>query len=306
MRVLTHLGALDHISEQVPDIEWVPVPQEGPPPPAATGEVLLTLMRGAPNIGEVLDRGVRWVHTIGTGVDEFPLDAVGDRVLTCSRGANAVPIAEWVMAQILTAEKHLPDMWVSEPPDVWGMVELGGLEGRTLGIVGLGSIGVALARRALAFDMRVVATRRSAAPSPVPGVEVLTSVTELASRADHLVLAAPATAATRGLIDAAVLAALPAGAHLVNVARGDLVDDEALRAALDSAHLGLASIDVARHEPLPAGHWFYDHPRVRFSPHVSWSGPGVWEAMQQSFVDNLRRWRSGEPLANVVDLSEGY
>ncbi len=306
VRVLSHLGPLPGVVAARPGVEVIAIPQDGSIDEGVEGEVLFTLMRGAPNLAEALERGIRWVHTIGTGVDEFPLDALGDRTLTCSRGVNADNIAEWAFAQMLCVEKHLPEMWVHEPPAQWGAVELGGLHGETLAIVGVGSIGSALARRAQAFDMHVRALRRSSAPSPVPGVEIVTTVDELVRGAAHVVIAAPSTPATRNLVDATFLATMERGAHLVNVARADLVDEEALAAALDSGHLAMASIDVPPVEPLPAGHWLYEHPRVRLSPHVSWSGPGLWEAMEAAFVANLDRWIADEALAGVVDAQEGY
>jgi phosphoglycerate dehydrogenase-like enzyme len=270
------------------------------------GDALLTLPWGTHNLPEVLARGVRWVHVLGTGVDRFPLGALGDRVLTCSRGGSAVPIAEWVLAMMLAFEKHLPDMWIHEPvarpmPDA-----LGTLAGKTLGLVGLGGIGLAVARRALAFDMHVRACRRTAAPSPIPGVAMVGSLRELVVDADHVVLAAPATPGTRHLVDGEVLAAMKRGVHLVNIARGALVDQEALRAALDDGHVALASLDAVEPEPLPAGHWMYTHPRVRLSPHVSWSTPGALDELVDRFIDNLRRWRDGQPLAGIVDPHAGY
>jgi phosphoglycerate dehydrogenase-like enzyme len=306
LRVLSHLGVIPEVAAALPDVEIVAIPTDAPPEVGVRGEVLLTLMRGVPNIAEVLERGVRWVHTIGTGVDEFPLELLGDRVLTCSRGANAVPIAEWVMAQILAVEKHLPDMWVEAPPETWGTPNLGSPAGQTLAILGLGSIATNLARRALAFDMHVRALRRSTAPSLIEEVEVVTSIEALVADADHFVLAVPSTPETRGVVDEAFLGAMRRGAHLVNVARADLIDEVALRRALDDGRLGLASIDVAPVEPLPGDHWFYSHPLVRFSPHVSWSGPAVWAAMTEAFVTNCRRWMTGAPLEGVVDVIAGY
>lgn len=304
--MLSHLGVIPEVAAALPDLEMVPIPADAPLPVDVQGEVLLTLMRGAPNITAVLERGVRWVHTIGTGVDEFPLPLLGDRVLTCSRGANAVPIAEWVMAQILAFEKRLPDTWVDSPPETWGAPNLGSLAGQTLAVLGMGSIGTHLARRALAFDMRVRAMRRGIAPSPLECVELVTSVEALLAHADHVVLAVPSTTETRGIVDEAFLNAMKPGAHLVNVARADLIDEVALRRALDEGRLAQASIDVARVEPLPGGHWFYTHPKVRFSPHVSWSGPAVWDAMTAAFVANCRRWIAGVPLEGVVDVAAGY
>lgn len=304
--ILSHVGELPGVAEALPDAAILPVPPEGPVDPGVRGNVLITLMRGTDNLPEVLTRGVQWVHTVGTGVDEFPFDLLGDRILTCSRGANAVPIAEWVLAQILALEKQLPASWVNEPPAQWGGPPLGGVQGSTIAIFGLGNIGSAVASRALAFGANVRALRRRRTASRVDGVELVTGIEQLVDGADHVVLTAPATPATRGIVDDAFLAAMRPGAHLINVARASLVVEDALRAALDSGHLGCASIDVAPVEPLPAEHWFYHHPRVRFSPHVSWSGPGVWDAIERSFLDNYRLWRAGQPLQNVVDLGHGY
>lgn len=308
LRVLTHVPVqlLARVAQEFPGIELVPVPTRGELAPEIRGDVLLTAARGSPNLAEVVARGVRWVHAYGTGVNDFPFQALGDRPLTCSRGASAIPISEWVLAVMLAAEKQLPASWVSEPPKHWSIASLGGLHGRTLGLVGLGGIALAVAERALPFGMRVRALRRSHAPSPLPGVEVVRDLGELVAGADHLVLAAPATSETRHLIDEATLARVKPGLHLVNVARGELIDQDALRRALDDGRVGLASLDVAHPEPLPAGHWLYGHPRVRFSPHVSWSMPGAFDLLIEPFLENLRRFRSGEPLLHAVDVESGY
>jgi phosphoglycerate dehydrogenase-like enzyme len=192
----------DQVRRAVPDVELVEISGDGELEPGVEGEVLFTIPWDLPNLEHVLSRGVRWVHTMGTGVDRFPLGLVGDRTLTCSRGASAVPIAEWVVAQMLAFEKHLPDAWIHEPT-AWHSASLGGLAARTLGLVGLGGIGSAVAERAAPFGMRMVALRRTARPSPVVGVETVGSLAEVLGVADHLVLTVPATDATRRLIDPA-------------------------------------------------------------------------------------------------------
>ena len=307
--VLSHVpeALLAPLAERFPSLRVQAVPEQGGPADDTRGEVLLTWAWGSENLAELLKHGVRWVHAFGTGVDAFPLAALDGRPLTCSRGASAVPISEWVLGVMLAAEKRLPEAWVREPPERWSIgLPLGGLHGRTLGLIGLGSIGLAVAERALAFGMQVLAHRRSARPSPLAGVRVVSSLPELLARADHLVLAAPATARTRGLLDARAFGAVKRGAHLVNIARGELVDQAALRDALDDGRVGLASLDVCVPEPLPAGHWLYRHPRVRLSAHTSWSAPGALEALLEPFLANLRRYLDGEPLAGRVDVELGY
>ena len=308
VRVLTHLPAarLEQVRAAAPEVELIDVPAEGEPDPGLRGEVLLTLPWGTPNLASVLARDVRWVHAIGTGVDGFPLALLGDRLLTCSRGGSAVPIAEWVMAMMLAFEKRLPETWITAPPATWNFAELGTLSGRTLGLLGIGSIGRAIAERARPFGMRVCAVRRTARPAPVEGVEMLAAIPELLERAAPLAVAVPATARTRRLLDGAALARVKPGLHLINVARGSIVDQDALRAALDDGRVACASLDTVEPEPLPAGHWLYTHPRVRLSAHVSWGMPGAFDHLIDLFTANLVRYLRGEALEGVVDPEEGY
>ena len=299
-------GRLDPVIAQFPDVEFVCVPRQGDLGDEASGDVLLTIPRGYPNLAELLDRGVEWVHVTSTGIDGFPLELLGDRVMTCSRGASAIAISEWCLAMMLAFEKDLPGVWLREPPERWFTAELGALYGKTLGLIGLGGIGSAVARRALAFDMRVLAVRRTVAPSPLEGVEIAASLADLLARSDHIVVAAPATAATRHLLDADALAAAKPGAHIINIARGDLIDQDALRAALDTGHIARASLDTVEPEPLPEGHWLYGHPKVRVSAHVSWCMPDSWDLLMAPFADNLHRRLNALPLQGIVNPNEGY
>lgn len=308
VRVLTHVGGglADQITAAVPEAELTVIPGEGELDDGVGGDVLWTTAWGTPNLEHVLTRGVRWVHTLGTGVDRFPLHLIDGQVLSCSRGASAVPISEWVLACMLAAEKRLPEAWIHEPPDHWNFFELGGLHGRTLGLVGLGGIGSAVADRALPFGMTVVAYRRTDAPAHRPDVEVTPSLENVLGRADHLVLTAPATAETRHLLNDETLAQVKPGVHLVNIARGTLVDQDALRVALDDGRVSLASLDTVDPEPLPEGHWLYTHPAVRLSPHISWSMPGATDLLAELFIANLHRYIADEPLDGVVDVVAGY
>jgi phosphoglycerate dehydrogenase-like enzyme len=163
-----------------------------------------------------------------------------------------------------------------------------------------------VAHRVRAFDARVRAVRRRPDQPPIPGVEVVTDLDELLGTADHLVLAAPATPATIGLLDEAAFASVRPGLHLVNIARGSLIDQDALRGALDDERVARATLDTVDPEPLPAGHWMYTHPRVKLSAHVSWVSPRAFDRMLAAFAENLRCYVSGERLEGVVDAEEGY
>ncbi|MGZ4692507.1 MAG: NAD(P)-dependent oxidoreductase [Acidimicrobiales bacterium] len=309
--MLSHLGGATTLglpSDLADSVEVVPVPMKGALDPGIAGDALISIAGWAENLHEVLARGVRWVHFASTGVDNVPFDELpADLLITNSRGASAVPIAEWTIAMMLAFEKRLPETWIHEPPDDWRAdPHLGTLSGRRLGIVGFGSIGQALATRALPFGMEVRGLRRTAAPSPVDGVTLVPTLAEVLDGADHVVIAAPLTAATHHLIDAEALATMKPGVHLVNIARGGLVDQDALRVALDDGTVARASLDAVDPEPLPAGHWLFTHPGVRLSAHDSWSWPGAYAVILERFAVNLRAFVDGEPLPDLVDPSVGY
>jgi phosphoglycerate dehydrogenase-like enzyme len=295
------------IADAVPAADVIAIPWEGDLDAHVRGDVLVTMAWGAPNLAQSLARGVRWVHVLGTGVDRFPFDLLGDRILTCSRGGSAIPIAEWVLAVMLAFEKRLPDAWIQTvPTDEQSRMHLGTLYGRTLGLVGVGGIGTAVAERARPFGMRMIACRRTPTLAGPPDVEIVDSVATLVAAADHVVLATPATPTTRRLFDDRLFAAMKPGAHLVNIARGALVDQDALRRALDDGRVARASLDAVDPEPLPAGHWMYTHPKVRLSPHQSWNMPGAAEILVDAFITNVHHWLADEPLEGVVDRAEGY
>jgi phosphoglycerate dehydrogenase-like enzyme len=273
---------------------------------ARDADILLVLSRDRATLEPSAVPNVRWLHAFSTGVDGFPLDVVGDRTFTCSRGANAVAIAEFVLASMLAFVKRFPGTWLSEPPERWNIANLDVLAGNTVGLVGVGAIGTEVARRALAFDMRVVAYRRRQVAHDLPGLELCATLEELLAQSDHVVIAAPATPDTYHLIDADALAVIKPGAHLVNIARGSLVDQDALLAALDDGRVACASLDTVDPEPLPEGHPFYSHPNVRLSAHVSWSAPDTLRPTIDLFAANVRRYRAGEPLHGIVDVEAGY
>jgi phosphoglycerate dehydrogenase-like enzyme len=268
-------------------------------------DALVVLGPDRKRLEQVLTPEIRWVHVLSTGVDGFPFELMDDRVLTCSRGASAIAISEFVLGAMLAFEKQLPEQWISGP-ELWRDAPLGQLFGKKLGLIGIGEIGVATASRALAFGMEVLAYRRTSTPSPLPGVTIEFSLEKLLEQVDHLVIAAPATAATNHLLNAKSFGVMKPGSHLVNISRGTLVDQEELLNALDSGRLSMATLDVTEPEPLPAGHPLYSHPRVRISPHVSWSSPETTRRSVELLTENVRRYLAGEPMHGLVDLTAGY
>jgi phosphoglycerate dehydrogenase-like enzyme len=288
------------------DVEVVAVPFGDTLDSIPVGDVLFAAWQGHPLFEQLDATGVRWMHLPGTGIDAWPRALLEGRMVTCARGVSGIPIAEFVLAAMLAFEKDLPRTWLDAPPEHWNLAELGELAGKTVGLVGLGGIGTAVAQRALAFDMRVRALRRNPGRDLIAGVELAADLSDLLGSADHVVLAAPGTASTKHLIDASAFDAMRPGTHLVNIARGSLVDQDALRAALDAGRVARATLDTVDPEPLPAGHWLYTHPGVKLSAHVSWSSPRAFERIIASFVDNLRRFLADEPLHGVIDVDEGY
>jgi phosphoglycerate dehydrogenase-like enzyme len=246
---------------------------------------------------------LRWLHTVSTGVDEFPPWVFDVPNVTCGRGSNSVAIAEFTLAALLAQEKHLPDIWVNSAETWLPKASLGTLKGKTLGLLGFGSIGQEIAARALPFGMEILAFNRSGGTPPA-SVQ-FAGLDKVLAQADHLVIALPLTAATSGLIGPAALARVKPGVHLVNIARGRILDHDALLTALASDQVGNATLDVTEPEPLPPGHALYTHPNVRLSPHISWSGSNR-AAQSELLRENLRRYLAGEALLNIVPPGRGY
>jgi len=299
--VLCAVGPLaEPLRARFPDVVVVDI--SGGLPAGVEGEVLFGGM-GQPSV-DAMGRGIRWVQWIGTGIDTLPPEIRAAELLTTARGSSAVAISEYVIAAMASFSRNFPDSWVHEPPEQWNYQPAVTLAGATVALFGFGGIAQRVARIALALDMSVVAQRWTDAPSPISGVKMAGSFAELVAEADHLVLAAPATDETRHVINAASLAHVKPGLHLVNIARGSLVDQDALRIALDDGTVARASVDVTDPEPLPAGHWLYQHPKVFLTPHSSWSGRPPFSGSFEIFCDNLARYLAGQPLQHLVH--DGY
>jgi phosphoglycerate dehydrogenase-like enzyme len=249
---------------------------------------------------------LRWIDSASAGVDFYPRWLLEAPLVTCGRGVASDEIADYVIAAIYLQAKDLESVRARSPAE-WKQAPLGRVTGSTVGIVGLGSIGTAVGRRMLALGARVVATRRRQhLPAPVPGVELVDDLRAVVTAADHLVLSLPATDATRSLIDAALLAHAKPTAHLINIARGSVLDQDALADALDAGRLGFATLDVTEPEPLPAGHRLWTHPRVRLTPHISSNHTRLRGALLEKICGNLDRFVRGEALNDVVDPVAGY
>jgi phosphoglycerate dehydrogenase-like enzyme len=296
-----HAGSLARIRDRFPTLEVIDI--TGGVPPGTRGDVLFG--GWSPNSVAAVATGVRWVQLMGTGIDGIPPEVRAVPLLTTARGASAVAISEYVIATMGAFARNFPENWLRESPARWNIQPARLLAGDTVALFGFGGIAQRVARIALALEMSVVALRRTQAPSPIDGVSLVQSIEDLVSVADHLVLAAPATDITRHVINDETLALMKPGAHLVNIARGSLVDQEALRAALDNGTIGRASLDVTEPEPLPPGHWMYDHPKVFLTPHASWVGPPLFAASAELFCDNLQRFLAADRLEGVVG-PDGY
>lgn len=260
---------------------------------------------------------LRWLHTSAVAVETLCLPelfARGVRV-TNTRGVQAVPIAEHVLAVVLAFAKQLPFALDNQRQARWAQNEFAGdrlpllLRGRTLGLVGVGTIGSEIAARAKAFGMRVVAMRRQPGAPAGPHIDAVYGpgdLPELLAQSQVLVVAAPLTPATEGLIGARELALLPAGALFINVGRARIVHTDALVSALHAGHLGGASLDVFPQEPLPPTHPLWTCPNVILTPHTSGYRQGHWDEVIDLFAENIRRWQEGRDLLFEVQPGRGY
>ncbi len=259
---------------------------------------------------------LRWVHTFSAGVDRhIPEMTSYERViLTNNSGAYDVPIAEHVMAMIFAAAKRVPEHLAAQGRREWQReVPHAEVRDATLVVLGMGSIGGELARLAGGVGMRVIGIRRDAnrrdASSGGPAVDRIVPsdrFVEVAHDADYLAVTAALTPQTRGMVSAEILAALKPTAWVINIARGPIVNEGALVAALQAKRIGGAALDVFETEPLPAASPLWALDNVILTPHISNSSPRVRDRSLALVVDNVRRFKNGEPLRNLVDRAVGY
>ncbi len=260
---------------------------------------------------------LKWVHSSAVAVETLCLPELFARRVRVSntRGVQAVPIAEHVMAMVLAFARQLPFALHEQARARWAQHEFVGsrlpwlLEGRTLGLVGVGTIGAAIAARASAFGMRVLAIRRRASAVPVAGVDQSSGpegLPRVLAESDVLVIAAPLTPETDGLVDSHAIALLKPGAIVINIGRARILDTGALVDALAEGRLGGAGLDVFPEEPLPPGHPLWTAPNVILTPHMSGFRQGHWDEVIEVFADNLERYRRGDALRYEVGEELGY
>jgi phosphoglycerate dehydrogenase-like enzyme len=253
---------------------------------------------------------LRWVHVAGAGVERvlFPQLVESPVVVTNSRGVFDRPMAEYVLALLLAFAKDLPTSWRHQLAEHWQHRETEDIRGKRAVVVGTGSIGREIARllRAVGLDVHGVGRTARESDPDFGTVSAASDLTTVVRDADCVVAVAPLTDQTRGIIDAAVLRAMPSTARLINVGRGELVDEDALIEALEAGEIAGAGLDVFATEPLPPGHPLWRHPNVLVSPHLSGDSAGWAERIIGLFEVNLRSWLAGEPLRNVVDKHLGF
>lgn len=290
---------------------------------AATPEALGAVSRAEVYLGlgipaEILEAGpaLRWVHTGTAGVGSWLTPAMLERdvVFTNSAGVFGPPIAETVLAFILHFARGLHIALPNQRIGAWDKQVFDGEEaplrevaGSTVGVIGLGGIGREVAARCRALGAHVIGLRRTA--RDLEGIEVVhgeEGLARLLGEADFVVVTAPETPTTVGLVDRKAMALMKPAAVLINVGRGRIVDEVALVDALEEGRLGGAALDVFTSEPLPGDHPLWSAPNTVITPHMSAYSERFWGRQLALILDNLERYLAGRPLVNVVDREAGY
>ncbi|TDD36903.1 D-isomer specific 2-hydroxyacid dehydrogenase family protein [Saccharopolyspora elongata] len=278
--------------------------------PAAEASALVWYGGGPERFAELDHPGLEWVQLPSAGIETWvTAGALRDGItFTSAAGTYAQTVAEHTLGLMLAGARQLHAV---SRADHWARpAGIRSLTGATVGIIGAGGIGRALMELLRPFGVRVLAVNHSG--KPVDGAawtcsaDDASGVRRALAESDFVVVAAPATAETAKLIDADALSLMKSDAWLVNVARGSLVDTDALVAALDAESIGGAALDVADPEPLPAGHPLFQHPRAIISPHSANPKSLLIPALARRVEDNVRRRLAGESLLGVVDLTAGY
>ena len=261
----------------------------------------------------LMSHRLRWIHSRSAGLEQtlFPELVESEVMLTNGSGVFSPSLGEFALATILYFAKDFRRMIRNQMAGVWEQFDVTMVSGKTVGIVGYGSIGRAIAARARALEMKVLALRRHVSQRsqenlPIDQVYGCDSLAEMLSECDYVVVSLPLTEQTRGLIGDAQLAVMKKDAVLINVGRGRTVDERALIKALSENRIRGAGLDVFDEEPLPQGHPFYSMENVLLSPHCADHTPDWLDNASRFFLAQLDRFRSGLDLLNVVDKRLGY
>lgn len=258
---------------------------------------------------------LKWFQSIGAGVERVLLPGMRERGLTVTNtsGIHASNISEHVLAMMLAFARQFPFLMRAQIDRVWrddegrrGVFELGG---QTLLVVGYGEIGQALARKAYALGMRVLAVRRRPGGEPPVSVDMVGGFVDLPSfvaQAEHVAICLPQTPETVGMFNAELITHMKPGSYLYNIGRGPIIDTAALVDALERGHLGGAGLDVTDPEPLPSDSPLWGRENVIITMHTAGSTPEFWNRILAIITENINRFRAGEPLINVVDYDAGY
>lgn len=277
------------------------------PDQLARAEVLLSA--GAPAGMLAQMPRLKWVQSMTVGVDPWLArkDLSPSVALTAARGTHRVQMPENILGAIFHVSKKYHQIALAQKDSKWVRSMSVPLAGKTLGILGLGAIGQELARKAAALEMRVIGTKRTTgALAHVDRIYAPEAVDEVLGQSDYVVLLLPATERTMNSIDAKRLAAMKRTAWLINFARGSLIVDADLIAAVKAGTIAGAVLDVFRQEPLPSDHPFWQTPGIWVLPHIGGGHPERNQMVATLFTDNARRFLAGAPLTEVVDRTRGY
>ena len=245
---------------------------------------------------------LRWFHTFSAGVDHpvFSMLAANGAVLTNSSGSTATPIAETVMMYLLALTRRLPDWFRAQSEHRWERHRISELRDRRVAVLGMGPIGLEVIRLTQAFGMQTIGIRQRVRGDETIETHTIDDLLQILSTVDVVVIALPLTDQTRCLIDASMIDAMAPGALLVNIGRGEIIDEDALVEALERGHLGGAGLDVFTTEPLPADSPLWDLDNVIITPHSSGASEASGGRAIDIFCENLGRWTDGEPLLHRV------
>jgi phosphoglycerate dehydrogenase-like enzyme len=252
---------------------------------------------------------LEWLQSRAAGADFalYPEMIASAVVLTSSKGNGAIPLAEHAIWLMLTLNRNAVRWIDAQREHRWDRFEHGELNGLTCGIIGLGNSGQDLAGKAKAFHMTVIGMRRNSVPTPnVDEIYERERLHEFLGRSDIVVVTAPLTAETAGMLGAAEFRAMKKTSLLIVGSRGGIADEQALLRALDEGWIAGAGLDSFGQEPLPADSPFWDAPNTICTPHNGVTTHATWTRGTEIFIDNLHRFVKGEPLVNVVDKQAGY